>query len=648
MGGGKTKYHEKGREGTSERETVMWQIIWGIMSRLEKVNLRSLRSMAKVIGTIICVGGAISMAFFKGPKLLNADYHNLITLLHSVTTNGSQARYFSLAAVLDLLCASKTKEIKTSNICIFILPGATLQIVSRPVIAVGVDVPLIDFSVRYTHILPVTGFECLENYFSYRTLRLHIRGKVYLDHVLPTVSKLGVYQKGGPCILQCLIPLHCNYYGFAFFVLHEELHIGSLIGAIAVVGGLYVVLWGKAEDLNRLANSYDGRTKIAIIVDARHVSGESAVREPLIAEKAQVEMENEYNKATRIRKEKNRTEARRQLYTIPSPTLALMNTVKTTNTTNAPRKTTWIQQLDMRREGSPLRISSFPSAVAVRIVAPNVPECAASDRVDDDEEDEDDDIYDGDLLPVLLDVGEHAGLAGLAAIAEGRRVVVPRRAVGVVGRAQCRGVHSPHSWTHIVEVAFGGRQLYLNRGEIVPDELIEGLVALLEPLANLRVLQAAPDLGPVLGVVDALLEPVGVVAEAVLLEPAVGDGLAGALVGDEEGEEGEGEEEEDEEEHGEEVEPEEEGGPAAGADEAGDGDEHEEGAEDDERHREEALALGAGPAAAGGEPHAAAEHGHGEEEGEEVEHPDEVVAEPKHRDPPQPMPTRCTPRMRAR
>ncbi|RVW32401.1 WAT1-related protein [Vitis vinifera] len=31
--------------------------------------------------------------------------------------------------------------------------------------------------------------------------------------------------------------------------IHEELYIGSLVGAVAVIIGLYVVLWGKAKDL---------------------------------------------------------------------------------------------------------------------------------------------------------------------------------------------------------------------------------------------------------------------------------------------------------------------------------------------------------------------------------------------------------------
>jgi hypothetical protein len=40
---------------------------------MEKVDIGSLRGIAKIIGTVFCVGGAISMALLKGPKLLNTE-----------------------------------------------------------------------------------------------------------------------------------------------------------------------------------------------------------------------------------------------------------------------------------------------------------------------------------------------------------------------------------------------------------------------------------------------------------------------------------------------------------------------------------------------------------------------------------------------
>lgn len=43
------------------------------MNRLEKIKIQSLRSIAKIVGTVLCVAGAIAMALLKGPKLLNAE-----------------------------------------------------------------------------------------------------------------------------------------------------------------------------------------------------------------------------------------------------------------------------------------------------------------------------------------------------------------------------------------------------------------------------------------------------------------------------------------------------------------------------------------------------------------------------------------------
>ncbi|CAN1811555.1 WAT1-related protein At4g28040 [Linum perenne] len=43
---------------------------------MEKINSISIRSGAKIVGTIICVVGAMAIAFQEGPKLLNSDVNN--------------------------------------------------------------------------------------------------------------------------------------------------------------------------------------------------------------------------------------------------------------------------------------------------------------------------------------------------------------------------------------------------------------------------------------------------------------------------------------------------------------------------------------------------------------------------------------------
>jgi len=57
------------------------------LNSIEKVEVRRPRSLAKIFGTAVCVGGAMSMAFFKGPKLLHGGLH---ALLHWPPSSGSR------------------------------------------------------------------------------------------------------------------------------------------------------------------------------------------------------------------------------------------------------------------------------------------------------------------------------------------------------------------------------------------------------------------------------------------------------------------------------------------------------------------------------------------------------------------------------
>ncbi|PAN12535.1 hypothetical protein PAHAL_2G271000 [Panicum hallii] len=68
--------------GTSSLATTMTNLIPAITFAMavalgqERVNIKEISSMAKVLGTAVCVGGAIAIAFFKGPKPLNLSLNH--------------------------------------------------------------------------------------------------------------------------------------------------------------------------------------------------------------------------------------------------------------------------------------------------------------------------------------------------------------------------------------------------------------------------------------------------------------------------------------------------------------------------------------------------------------------------------------------
>lgn len=73
-----------------------------------------------------------------------------------------------------------------------------------------------------------TGVLCSAFGFFVQTWCVHIKGPVFAAIFNPLNTIL-------VSLLECL-------------VFHDNLHVGSVVGAILIVGGLYSVLWGKAND----------------------------------------------------------------------------------------------------------------------------------------------------------------------------------------------------------------------------------------------------------------------------------------------------------------------------------------------------------------------------------------------------------------
>ncbi|CAN1223436.1 WAT1-related protein At4g28040 [Linum grandiflorum] len=174
---------------------------------MEKINIRSLKGGAKISGTVICVLGAMTMAFLKGPKLLNSQ----------------------------LLIGTEEDANNWLMGCVFLFACSFLWslwiILLSTILALFVEQ---DFSAWKLNSFYELGC-CL-----------------YTQAVALVVSFLGqswcVGQRGPlfPAIFNPLCTVITAF--FAVFFLHEQTYLGGLIGAVAVIMGLYVVLWGKSKD----------------------------------------------------------------------------------------------------------------------------------------------------------------------------------------------------------------------------------------------------------------------------------------------------------------------------------------------------------------------------------------------------------------
>ncbi|XP_058207739.1 WAT1-related protein At4g30420-like isoform X4 [Rhododendron vialii] len=216
---------------------------------LEKVDIRTLRSIAKIIGTVLCVGGAVSMVLLRGPKLLN--------------NSGGENWLVGSFLLFGSSCC-------WSFWIIFQVP----------------------VSASYPDHLSLSAWMCFMATLQSGTIAL------FLEHN-PEAWILHSYLELASCLYAGIIgsatsffvqawcisrrgPLFCAMFSplatvivtiFASIFLHEEIYIGSLIGAVGVIVGLYVVLWGKAQEHKELKTdtvsiSNDDQSTIAeILVD---------------------------------------------------------------------------------------------------------------------------------------------------------------------------------------------------------------------------------------------------------------------------------------------------------------------------------------------------------------------------------------------
>ncbi|CAL1415044.1 unnamed protein product [Linum trigynum] len=201
--------------------------------RMEKIDIRSLRSWAKIFGTVMCVCGAMVMAFLKGPKLLNSHF-----LLGSEEDNSwvmgcllllAASFFWSTWVILQVPIGATCPDLVYSQAWLCLL--ATLQ-------STGVALFMErDLSVWKLN----SSFELGCCLYSGVALAMSFLGQAWC------VSERGPVF---PAIFNPLATVITAI--FAAIFLHEQTYLGGLIGAAAAVMGLYVVLWGKAKDFKEV------------------------------------------------------------------------------------------------------------------------------------------------------------------------------------------------------------------------------------------------------------------------------------------------------------------------------------------------------------------------------------------------------------
>ncbi|XP_054789492.1 WAT1-related protein At5g40240-like [Prosopis cineraria] len=220
--------------------------VLALIFRMEVVDFREYRSQAKVLGTIVSIGGAFVVIFYKGPPIFknHSAVSTYMYLFSSAQSNWVLGGFY---------CA--TDSFLTSLWYIYQVGSFTFF---EAVIMV-----VVLFQIFFSTIMSAIFALIVVTDPSAWVLRLDM-GLVSIFHqaVVATVIRFILctwcVQKAGPLFCTMFKPI-----GIIFTVimgalfLGDDFHLGSLVGAVIIVLGFYAVMWGKGKEERKVEATFD-------------------------------------------------------------------------------------------------------------------------------------------------------------------------------------------------------------------------------------------------------------------------------------------------------------------------------------------------------------------------------------------------------
>ncbi|KAA0065195.1 hypothetical protein IC582_006473 [Cucumis melo] len=224
--------------------------------RIEQVRLNRKDGIAKVMGTICCVAGATVITLYKGPTIYSPGTTSTVTLQDMAETT-SVMTTLQGPGMFPSLGDAKGKSWTLG--CVYLighcLSWSAWLVLQAPVLK------------KYPARLSVTSFTCFFGLIQFLIIAVAFErdAQAWLFHsgaeafsiVYAGVVASGIafavqiwcIDRGGPVFVAVYQPVQTFVVALmASFALGEEFYLGGIIGAVLIITGLYLVLWGKSEE----------------------------------------------------------------------------------------------------------------------------------------------------------------------------------------------------------------------------------------------------------------------------------------------------------------------------------------------------------------------------------------------------------------
>ncbi|CAL9774003.1 unnamed protein product [Musa acuminata subsp. burmannicoides] len=210
-------------------------------NRIEKVRIDRRDGIAKLMGTLACVGGATIITLYKGPTIFGPS------------------RALNDASQSTMLWLGDAKGKNWTLGCLYLI-GHCLSwsgwlVLQAPVLK------------KYPARLSVTSYTCFFGVIQFLVIAAFIERDaeawmfhsgselftiLYAGFVASGIAfavQIWCIDRGGPVFVAVYQPVQTLVVAImASIALGEEFYLGGIIGAVFIIAGLYLVLWGKSEE----------------------------------------------------------------------------------------------------------------------------------------------------------------------------------------------------------------------------------------------------------------------------------------------------------------------------------------------------------------------------------------------------------------
>ncbi|KAJ3691882.1 hypothetical protein LUZ61_021046 [Rhynchospora tenuis] len=218
--------------------------VMAIPFRMETVRIKTASGQAKVSGTLLCVGGSMLMTFYKGSiiKLWGPHIHwryAATATATSASTIDSHHMAFGAVLVIASCFAWAVWFIIQAKMCKSF--GSPYTSSTLLCFMAGMQCFVIGSVVHRKWSVWALGWD------------IRLAAVLYIGVVgsgLAFALMSWCIQRRGPLFVSMFSPLLLVIVAIlGWAILDDKIFIGSVVGSVLIVGGLYLVLWGKGREM---------------------------------------------------------------------------------------------------------------------------------------------------------------------------------------------------------------------------------------------------------------------------------------------------------------------------------------------------------------------------------------------------------------